>query len=190
MRHRKPANLQKAGEGKRSYSFSDGSVTGPWRAEDGQSGNHSVSRQARGPVRGTGRFWERTPGGKWFIFNGYSHEFFRRRQAPPSPPRKHTRSGEAFRFRAWVGSNAPWRAGVKLGPCVFRDSRACCSGRTSEAWFARGERRPSESAYIGWICHRRRQREGGSQRPHEVFGAFRHVSSLGGRFEKYAHVFG
>src|ERR1019366_1227445 len=93
----------------------------------------------------------------------------RRRQAPP---RKHTRSGEAFRFRAWAGLNAPWRAGVKLGPCVSRDSRACCSGRMSEAWFARGERLPSESAYIGWICHRRRQREGGSQRPHEVFRAF------------------
>src|ERR1017187_9016334 len=42
--HRKPANLQKAGEGKRSYSFSDGSVTGPWHGEDGQSGKHSVSR--------------------------------------------------------------------------------------------------------------------------------------------------
>src|ERR1039457_3746671 len=94
----------------------------------------------QGPVRRTGRFWERTPGGKCFIFNGYSRDFFRRRKAPPSPPRKHTRSGEAFRFRAWAGLNAPWRAGVKLGPCVFRDSRACCSGRTSEAWFARGER--------------------------------------------------
>src|ERR1039458_4298107 len=32
------------------------------------------------------------------------------------------------------------REGVKLCSCVFRDSRACCSGRTSEAWFARGER--------------------------------------------------
>ena len=32
------------------------------------------------------------------------------------------------------------REGVKLCSCIFRDSRACCSGRTSEAWFARGER--------------------------------------------------
>src|ERR1022692_998282 len=48
-RHRKPANLRKAGEGKRSYSFSDGSGTGHLHGEDGQSANHSVSRQDAKP---------------------------------------------------------------------------------------------------------------------------------------------
>src|ERR1035438_4451698 len=97
--HRKPANLQKAGGRQEKLFFFRRFCYRAlaWRGW---------------PIREAFCFSPRrgaSPG-----------EFCRRRQAPPSPPRKHTRSGEAFGFRAWTGLNAPWRAGVKLGPCVFR----------------------------------------------------------------------
>src|ERR1022692_1886099 len=66
MRDRKPAKRRREAIVRRSYSFSDGSVAG-LRVSSGSNPlvigtttGSVVSRQAGGPVRGTGRFWERT----------------------------------------------------------------------------------------------------------------------------------